>query len=80
MYFKQFYLGCPAHPSHLFCSGADAPVADPRRAAFPSVADAEAHGLKIRSVVDTHLPTDLASGPWLLAARTWPARAATRRR
>ena len=70
MYFKQFYLGCLAHASYLIGSDGEAAVVDPQRDVDQYVAEAEAQGLKIKYVVETHLHADFVSGHRELAART----------
>jgi hydroxyacylglutathione hydrolase len=70
MYFKQFYLGCLAHASYLVGSDGEAAVVDPQRDVDQYVAEAEAHGLRIKYVVETHLHADFVSGHCELAART----------
>src|SRR5918911_2449527 len=70
MYFKQFYLGCLAHASYLVGSEGEAAVVDPQRDVDQYVAEAEAQGLKIKYVIETHLHADFVSGHKELAART----------
>lgn len=70
MFFKQFYLGCLAHASYLVGSDGEAAVVDPQRDVDQYVEEAEAHGLKIKYVVETHLHADFVSGHRELAART----------
>jgi len=70
MYFKQFYLGCLAHASYMIGSDGEAAVVDPQRDVEQYVAEAEAHGFKIKYVVETHLHADFVSGHRELAART----------
>ncbi|HLL77216.1 MAG TPA: MBL fold metallo-hydrolase [Pyrinomonadaceae bacterium] len=70
MHFKQFYLGCLAHASYLVGSEGEAAVADPQRDVEQYISEAEAHGLKIKYVVETHLHADFVSGHCELAART----------
>src|SRR5437764_4356682 len=70
MYFKQFYLGCLAHASYLVGSEGEAAVVDPQRDVDQYVAEAEAQGLKIKYVIETHLHADFVSGHRELAART----------
>src|SRR5215210_8129369 len=70
MYFKQFYLGCLAHASYLVGSEGEAAVVDPQRDVAQYVEEAEAQGLKIKYVVETHLHADFVSGHTELAART----------
>src|SRR5262247_2108142 len=70
MYFKQFYLGCLAHASYLIGSGGEAAVVDPQRDVEQYINEAEAEGLKIRYVIETHLHADFVSGHRELAERT----------
>lgn len=70
MYFKQFYLGCLAQASYLIGSEGEAAVVDPRRDVEEYLAEAEARGLRIRYVVETHLHADFVSGHRELAERT----------
>src|SRR5262252_617430 len=70
MYFKQFYLGCLAHASYLIGSGGEAAVVDPQRDVDQYINEAEAEGLKIRYVIETHLHADFVSGHRELAERT----------
>jgi glyoxylase-like metal-dependent hydrolase (beta-lactamase superfamily II)/rhodanese-related sulfurtransferase len=70
MYFKQFYLACLAHASYLIGSDGEAAVVDPQRDVDEYIAEAEAHGLEIKYVIETHLHADFVSGHQELAART----------
>ncbi len=70
MYFKQFYLGCLAHASYLIGSKGEAAVVDPQRDVDQYIDEAEAQGLKIKYVIETHLHADFVSGHRELAART----------
>lgn len=70
MYFKQFYLGCLAHASYLLGSEGEAAVVDPQRDVEQYLAAAEAAGMKIKYVIETHLHADFVSGHRELAART----------
>ncbi len=70
MYFKQFYLGCLAHASYLIGSEGEAVVVDPQRDVDQYIDEAEAHGFKIKHVIETHLHADFVSGHRELAART----------
>lgn len=70
MYFKQFYLGCLAHASYLVGSGGEAAVVDPQRDVDQYVEEADANGLKIKYIIETHLHADFVSGHRELAART----------
>ena len=70
MHFKQFYLGCLAHASYLIGSEGEAAVVDPQRDVEQYVAEADANGLALRYVVETHLHADFVSGHRELAERT----------
>ena len=69
MFFKQFYLGCLAHAAYLIGSEGEAAVVDPRRDVDEYLQEAEARGLRIRYVVETHLHADFVSGHRELAER-----------
>jgi glyoxylase-like metal-dependent hydrolase (beta-lactamase superfamily II) len=68
--FKQFYLGCLAQASYLLGSEGEAAIVDPRRDVDLYIDEAEAHGLSIRYVIETHLHADFVSGHRELAGRT----------
>jgi glyoxylase-like metal-dependent hydrolase (beta-lactamase superfamily II)/rhodanese-related sulfurtransferase len=70
MYFKQFYLGCLAHASYLVGSDGEAVVVDPQRDVDEYLAEANAQGLAIKYVIETHLHADFVSGHQELASRT----------
>jgi glyoxylase-like metal-dependent hydrolase (beta-lactamase superfamily II)/rhodanese-related sulfurtransferase len=70
MFFKQFYLACLAHASYLIGSGGEAAVVDPQRDVDEYLAEADAQGLKIKYVIETHLHADFVSGHQEIAART----------
>jgi hydroxyacylglutathione hydrolase len=70
MHFRQFYLGCLAHASYLIGSAGEAAVVDPQRDVQQYLDEAEARGLTIRYVIETHLHADFVSGHRELAART----------
>jgi glyoxylase-like metal-dependent hydrolase (beta-lactamase superfamily II)/rhodanese-related sulfurtransferase len=70
VYFKQFYLGCLAQASYLVGSEGEAAVVDPRRDVEEYLQEAQAQGLRIRYVVETHLHADFVSGHRELAERT----------
>ena len=70
MYFEQFYLGCLAHASYLLASEGEAVVVDPQRDVEIYVKAAEANGVSIRHIFETHLHADFVSGHRELAART----------
>jgi hydroxyacylglutathione hydrolase len=73
MYFKQFYLACLAHASYLIGSEGEAAVIDPQRDVDQYIAEADAQGLKIKYVIETHLHADFVSGHRELAERTGAA-------
>ncbi len=70
MHFRQFYIGCLAHASYLIGDGGEAVVVDPSRDIPMYLDEAEAHGLTITWVLETHLHADFVSGHRELAART----------
>jgi hydroxyacylglutathione hydrolase len=70
MYFKQFYLGCLAHASYLIGSEGEAAVVDPQRDVDQYIAEADAQGMEIKYVIETHLHADFVSGHRELATRT----------
>jgi glyoxylase-like metal-dependent hydrolase (beta-lactamase superfamily II)/rhodanese-related sulfurtransferase len=72
MYFRQYYLGCLSHASYLVgdTSTGRAVVVDPQRDVAEYLADAEANGLVIVSVLETHFHADFLSGHLELADRT----------
>ncbi len=75
MFFRQYYLGCLSHASYLVgdTSTGRAAVVDPRRDVDEYLADAEAHGLLITHVIETHFHADFLSGHLELADRTGAA-------
>jgi glyoxylase-like metal-dependent hydrolase (beta-lactamase superfamily II) len=70
MHFKQFYLACLAHASYLIGSDGEAAVVDPQRDVDEYISEADAQGLKIKYVIETHLHADFVSGHQEIAART----------
>jgi glyoxylase-like metal-dependent hydrolase (beta-lactamase superfamily II)/rhodanese-related sulfurtransferase len=70
MYFKQFYLGCLAHASYLLGSEGEAAVIDPQRDVDEYIREADAHGFKIKYIIETHLHADFVSGHRELSERT----------
>jgi hydroxyacylglutathione hydrolase len=70
VYFQQFYLTCLAHASYMFGSDGEACVVDPQRDVSIYLEEAQARGLKIRHIIETHLHADFVSGHTELAART----------
>ncbi|GAA0947248.1 TSUP family transporter [Actinocorallia libanotica] len=72
MYFAQHYLDCLSQASYLIgdLETGRAVVVDPRRDVSEYLDDAEAHGLHIEGVINTHFHADFLSGHLELAART----------
>ncbi|HEY5875968.1 MAG TPA: MBL fold metallo-hydrolase [Ilumatobacteraceae bacterium] len=72
MFFRQYYLGCLSHASYLVGDTTTglAVVVDPQRDVAEYLADAEAHGLTIVKVLETHFHADFLSGHLELAAET----------
>lgn len=72
MFFRQYYLGCLSHASYLIgdIGTGRAVVVDPQRDVAEYLTDAEAHGLTIEGVLETHFHADFLSGHLELAART----------
>ena len=70
MFFKQFYLGCLAHASYLIGSDGEAAVVDPQRDVDEYIVEADANGLTIKFVIETHLHADFVSGHQEIAERT----------
>lgn len=72
MIFQQYYLECLSHASYLIGDEGTgrAVVVDPQRDVGGYVADADANGLTIERVIETHLHADFLSGHLELAART----------
>jgi len=72
MIFKQYELGCLSLFSYLIGdeSTGRAVVIDPQRDVVQYVADAEAAGLRIERVIETHFHADFLSGHLELAAAT----------
>ncbi|MEV7774363.1 rhodanese-like domain-containing protein [Kitasatospora sp. NPDC086791] len=72
MYFAQFYLDCLSQASYLVADERTgrAVVVDPRRDVDEYVADAEARGLTVVGVINTHFHADFLAGHLELADRT----------
>lgn len=72
MFFKQYYLGCLSHASYLIgdTTSGRAVVVDPQRDIAEYLSDAEANGLTIGNVIETHFHADFLSGHLELAAAT----------
>ena len=72
MFFRQYELGCLSLFSYLIGDETTgrAVVVDPQRDISQYLADAEAAGLHIERVVETHFHADFLSGHLELAAAT----------
>ena len=72
MIFTQHYLACLSHASYLIGDETTgrAVVVDPRRDVNIYLDEAEAKGLTIERVIETHLHADFLSGHLELASRT----------
>src|SRR5215469_10534319 len=72
MIFTQHYLGCLSHASYLIGDETTgrAVVVDPRRDIGIYLEEAEAKGLRIERVIETHLHADFLSGHLELAEQT----------
>ncbi|MGA1009564.1 MAG: rhodanese-like domain-containing protein [Ilumatobacteraceae bacterium] len=72
MKFQQYYLECLSHASYLIGdeTSGRAVVVDPQRDIAQYLADAEASGLTIEMVIETHFHADFLSGHLELAAAT----------
>ena len=75
MFFRQYQLACLSLFSYLIGdeSTGRAVVVDPQRDISQYVADAEAHGLRIERIFETHFHADFLSGHLELAAATGAA-------
>ena len=72
MKFNQYYLECLSHASYLIGDETTgrAVVVDPQRDVAEYLADAEAAGLSIELVIETHFHADFLSGHLELADAT----------
>jgi hydroxyacylglutathione hydrolase len=72
MYFAQHYLDCLSQASNLIGDQTTgrAVVVDPRRDITEYLNDAQAHGLTIEAVINTHFHADFIAGHLEVAART----------
>ena len=75
MHFVQYYLDCLSQASYLHGDEGTgrAVVVDPRRDVEIYLDDADAHGLRIERVIETHIHADFLSGHLELAAKTGAA-------
>jgi glyoxylase-like metal-dependent hydrolase (beta-lactamase superfamily II)/rhodanese-related sulfurtransferase len=72
VYFAQFYLDCLSQASYLIGDETTgrAVVVDPRRDVSEYLADAQARGLAIEAVINTHFHADFAAGHLEIASAT----------
>ncbi|RPK90024.1 MULTISPECIES: MBL fold metallo-hydrolase [Streptomyces] len=72
MFFAQYYLDCLSQASYMIADEAtgNAVVVDPRRDVSEYLADAEAHGLTVVGVINTHFHADFVAGHLEVAAET----------
>ncbi|MDY7089602.1 MAG: rhodanese-like domain-containing protein [Actinomycetota bacterium] len=72
MIFNQYYLDCLSQASYLIADETTgrAVVVDPRRDVAEYLTDAQAHGLTIEAVINTHFHADFIAGHLELAAKT----------
>jgi glyoxylase-like metal-dependent hydrolase (beta-lactamase superfamily II)/rhodanese-related sulfurtransferase len=72
LWFRQYYLGCLSHASYLVgdTSTGRGVVVDPQRDIDQYLRDAEANGLTIERVIETHFHADFLSGHLELAEAT----------
>jgi glyoxylase-like metal-dependent hydrolase (beta-lactamase superfamily II)/rhodanese-related sulfurtransferase len=67
---QRFYVEGLAHASYLFGADGEAAIVDPKRDVDDYLRAAQAHGLKIVAIFETHPHADFASGHLELAQRT----------
>ncbi len=72
MLFTQYYLDCLSQASYLIADDTTkrAVLVDPRRDIDEYLADAQAHGLTIEGVINTHFHADFLAGHLEVAAAT----------
>lgn len=70
MKIEQIYTGCLAQGAYYIRSGNEAAIVDPLREVQPYIEKAEADGVKIKYVLETHFHADFVSGHLDLAAKT----------
>ena len=67
---EQIYTGCLAQGAYYIRSGNEAVIIDPLREVEPYIEKAEADGVTIKYVLETHFHADFVSGHLDLAAKT----------
>ncbi|WP_284574704.1 rhodanese-like domain-containing protein [Streptomyces sp. 2P-4] len=72
MFFAQYYLDCLSQASYMIAdeTTGKAVVVDPRRDVSEYLADAEARGLTVVGVINTHFHADFVAGHLEMAAHT----------
>ncbi|MFB7011060.1 MULTISPECIES: rhodanese-like domain-containing protein [unclassified Streptomyces] len=72
MLFTQYYLDCLSQASYMIAdeTTGQAVVVDPRRDVSEYLADAQAHGLTVVGVINTHFHADFVAGHLEMADRT----------
>ncbi|MGW1691793.1 MBL fold metallo-hydrolase [Streptomyces sp. NPDC002399] len=72
MLFTQYYLDCLSQASYMIAdeTTGHAVVVDPRRDVSEYLADAQAHGLTVVGVINTHFHADFVAGHLEMADRT----------
>lgn len=70
MYIEQLYTNCLAEAAYYIESEGEAIIIDPIRETAPYIEKAEAHGVKIKYVFETHFHADFVSGHIDLANAT----------
>ena len=70
MKIEQIYTGCLAQGAYYIRSGNEAVIIDPLREVEPYIEKANADGVSIKYVLETHFHADFVSGHLDLAART----------
>lgn len=70
MKIEQIYTGCLAQGAYYIRSENEAVIIDPLREVEPYIEKAEADGVKIKYVLETHFHADFVSGHIDLAAKT----------
>jgi len=70
MKIEQIYTGCLAQGAYYIRSENEAVIIDPLREVQPYLAKAEADGVRIKYVLETHFHADFVSGHIDLAAKT----------
>jgi glyoxylase-like metal-dependent hydrolase (beta-lactamase superfamily II)/rhodanese-related sulfurtransferase len=70
MKIEQIYTGCLAQGAYYIRSGNEAAVIDPLREVEPYIEKAQADGVKIKYVFETHFHADFVSGHIDLASKT----------